>query len=156
VSSLPRTGDTQRVDWESIEFWEWFYDSGADWLQKTPEERRRDMEERWHPDLVLNQDPQVPDTRGEFHGYEGLRAANRELYESWEAIYWQPREVHSLGGDRYLVLLESGARGRASGIELEGGEIGHIVTLRGDRAERMDVFLGWDAARDAAGLDPSE
>jgi hypothetical protein len=67
--------------------------------------------------------------------------ANRELYESWEAISWQPREVHPLGDDRYLVLVETGGRGRASGVELEGGEIGHIVILRGDRAARMDVYL---------------
>jgi hypothetical protein len=38
---------------------------------------------------------------------------------------------------------------------LEGGEIGHIVTLRGEKAERLDTYLGWDAARRAAGLGAS-
>jgi hypothetical protein len=61
----------------------------VDWSSKTPGQRRRDMKERWHPELVLNQDPAVPGTGGEFRGYEGLQAANREMYESWKAISWQ-------------------------------------------------------------------
>ena len=60
-----------RVDLSSIEFWEWFYDSGVDWSSKTPGQRRRDMEERWHPELVLNQDPAVPGTGGEFRRLRG-------------------------------------------------------------------------------------
>jgi hypothetical protein len=31
-----------------------------------------------------------------------------------------------------------------------------MIARRGDRAARMDVYLAWDAARRAAGLDPSE
>jgi hypothetical protein len=116
------------------------------------EERWRATEERWHPDLVLIQSPEMPGTAGEFHGYEGLAAVSRELYESWETIDWRPREVHELGHDRYLVLIEASGRARRSRVELEGGEIGHLVTLRDGKAARLDVNLGWDAARDAAGL----
>ncbi|HEY6672050.1 MAG TPA: hypothetical protein VIZ91_06075 [Solirubrobacterales bacterium] len=29
-------------------------------------------------------------------------------------------------------------------------EVGHIVTLRDGRAERLDTYLSWDAAREAA------
>jgi hypothetical protein len=31
----------------------------------TPEERQRAIEGRWHPDLVLIQDPKMPGTAGE-------------------------------------------------------------------------------------------
>jgi hypothetical protein len=74
--------------------------------------------------------------------------------ESWETIEWQPREVHELGDERYLVLLETIGRARRSGVELEGqaGDVGHIVTLREGKAERLEVYLCWDAAREAAGL----
>jgi hypothetical protein len=140
------------VDPNSLEFWEWFYETGNEGQSWSPEEMREAIEERWHPDLVLIQDPEFPGTAGEFHGYEGLMAANRELLESWESIHWQPREVQDLGGERYLVLVEASARGRGSGIPLEGGEIGHIVQLREGRAERLDTYRGWDAARRAAGL----
>jgi ketosteroid isomerase-like protein len=140
------------VDPTSLEFWEWFYEvanEGAGWR---PEERQRAIEERWHPDLVLIQSPEVPGTAGEFHGYEGLAAVNRELLESWEQIDWRPREVHELGEGRYLVLLETSGRARRSGILLEGGQIGHILTVRDGKAERMEVYMTWQGAREAAGL----
>jgi ketosteroid isomerase-like protein len=130
------------VERESLEFWRWFYRS---------DEEAPSIEERWHPDLVLNQSPDMPGTAGTFPGYEGLRAVNRELHESWEEIAWVPAEVHELGDERYLILLRVSGRGRGSGIELEG-EIGHIVTFRGEKAERLDAYLGWDAAREAAGI----
>jgi hypothetical protein len=140
------------MDPTSLEFWEWFYVTGNEAASMSAEQMQRALEERWHPDLVLIQDPRFPGTAGEFHGYEGLMDVNRELLESYDEIHWRPREVHDLGDDRYLVLLEASGRGRGSGIPLEGGEIGHVVQLREERAERLDTYLGWDAAREAAGL----
>ena len=141
------------MDPRSLEFWEWFYEPANEGASMSAAERQRSTEERWHPDLVLIQSPEMPGTAGEFHGYEGLAAVNRELLESWEVISWRPREVHDLEGGRYLVLIEASGRGRGSGIELGGGEIGHIVTLREGKAERLETHLGWDTAREAAGLD---
>jgi hypothetical protein len=140
------------MDPTSLEFWEWFYEPGNVGASMSPMERQSAMTERWHADLVVTQDPKVPGTAGEFQGYEGLAAMNREQLESWESISWRPREVHDLGEDRYLVLVEASGLGRGSGIQLEGGEVGHIVKLRDGRAERMDTYLSWDEARDAAGL----
>jgi ketosteroid isomerase-like protein len=140
------------MDPTSLEFWEWFYAVANEGPSMSLEERRRAVEERWHPDLVLIQSPEMPGTAGEFHGYEGLSAVNRELYESWETIDWRPREVHELGEGRYLVLLEASGRARRSGVQLEGGEIAHLVTLRDGKAARLDTYLGWEAAREAAGL----
>jgi ketosteroid isomerase-like protein len=135
--------DTGLVDRESLDFWEWFYEPAVD--QSVP------IEERWHEDLVVNQSPDMLDTEGTFHGYEGLRTVNRELQESWENIRWRPHEVHRLDGDRYLVLLMVSTQGRGSGIELES-QVGHIVTFRGEKAARLDTHIGWDEARRAAGL----
>jgi hypothetical protein len=142
------------MDPRSLEFWEWFYSVANEGPSMGHEERQREVERRWHPDLTLIQSPDMLDTAGEFHGYEGLAAANREIFESWETIEWKPRELHELGDDRYLILLQTSGRARRSGLELGGpsGDLGHIVTLRDGKAERMEVFLGWDAARKAAGL----
>lgn len=52
-----------------------------------------------------------------------------------------------------LVPRDSLRRVAAPAASSSREEIGHIVTLRGDQAARMDVYL---AARRAAGLDPSE
>jgi hypothetical protein len=98
------------------------------------------------------QSPEMVGTAREFHGYEGLAAVMRELLESWDEIHWRPDQVHDLGGDRYLVLIEVSGRGRGSGVELDGDQIGHLVTLRDGRAERLEVYRGWDTALEAAGL----
>jgi hypothetical protein len=142
------------MDPGTLEFWEWFYEAANEGRWMSSEERRRAAEERWQPDLVVVQTPDLPDTAGEFHGYEGLAAVNRELFESWESIEWRPVEVEDLGGGRYLVLLETSGRSR-SGVELGGraGDLGHIVTLRDRKAARLVTYRGWDAARRAAGLD---
>jgi hypothetical protein len=97
------------MDPTSLDFWEWFYVTGNEGKSLSAEEMQLAIEERWHTDLVLIQDPKFPGTAGEFHGYGGLMAVNRELIESWDEIQWQPREVHDLGGDRYLVLIEPSA-----------------------------------------------
>jgi SnoaL-like domain len=140
------------MDPRSLEFWEWFYEPVNRGAEMTADERRRAVEERWDPDLVLIQSPEMPGTAGEFHGYEGLAAVMRELLESWDEIHWRPDQVHELGGDRYLVLIEASGRGRGSGLRLGGDRIGHLITLREGRAERLEVYRGWDTAREAVDL----
>jgi ketosteroid isomerase-like protein len=128
----------------SLEWFRWFYAGRLD--------RPGEMEERWHPDLVINQSEEFPDTQGTFRGYEGISAMNRELQESLEYVIWEPVAVEPLGGERYLVTVKTVGKGRGSGIELEG-DIGHIVTLRDGRAQQLDTYLSLDAARAAAALD---
>jgi hypothetical protein len=140
------------MDPTSLEFWHWFYEPANEGATWSAEERRRGIGERWHPDLVLMQSPEMVGTAREFHGYEGLAALMRELLESWDTIEWRPEQVHDLGEDRYLVLIEASGRGRGSGVRLGGDRIGHLITLRDGRAERLEVYRGWDTAREAAGL----
>ena len=136
----------------SLEFWEWFYEPASTGASLSAEDRHRAVEERWHPDLVLIQSPEMTGTAGEFHGYEGLGENMRELLESWDEVAWRPREVHVVGPDRYLVLIEAGGRGRGSGVRLDGHQIAHLVTLREGKAERLQTYIGWDTAREATGL----
>jgi hypothetical protein len=103
------------MDPTSLEFWEWFYEPASEGASLSAEERRRATEERWHPDLVLIQSPEMPGTAGEFHGYEGLAENMREPLESWDHVIWRPREVHDLGRGRYLVLSRPAAAVAAAG-----------------------------------------
>ena len=50
------------MDPASLEFWEWFYVTGNEGKSLSAEEMQRAIEERWHPDLVLIQDAEVPGT----------------------------------------------------------------------------------------------
>jgi ketosteroid isomerase-like protein len=94
----------------------------------------------------------MPGTAGEFHGYEGLAANTRELLDSWDQVNFRPDQVHVVGHDRYLVLVEASGRGRVSGVQLSGDWLGHLVTLRDGKVARLEVYRGWDAAREAAGI----
>ena len=147
------SGDTAPMDPRSLEFWEWFYEPVNRGAEMSAEERRRAVEERWCPDLVLIQSPEMPGTAGEFHGYDGLAANTRELLESWDQVNFRPDQVHVVGRDCYLVLVEASGRGRGSGVLLGGDRLGHLVTLRDGRAERLEVYRGWDEGRQAAGID---
>jgi ketosteroid isomerase-like protein len=140
------------VDPRSLEFWEWFYEPANRGAEMSADERSQAVEERWHPDLTLIQSPEMPGTAGEFHGYEGLAQNTRELLDSWDVVSFRPEEVHVVGDRRYLVLLETSGRGRQSGVALGGDRIGHLVTLREGRAERLEVHRGWDHAKKVAGL----
>ena len=140
------------MDPRSLEFWEWFYEPVNRGAEMSADERRRAVEERWHPDLVLIQSPEMPGTAGEFHGYEGLAANTRELLDSWDQVNFRPDQVHVVGDDRYLVLVEASGRGRGSGVHLGGDWLGHLVTLREGKAARLEVYRGWEDAREAAGV----
>ena len=72
--------------------------------------------------------------------------------EFWDQVHFRPDRVHVVGDERYLVLVESSGRGRGSGVALSGDWLGHLVTLRGGRAARLEVYRGWDEAREAAGV----
>ena len=140
------------MDPRSLEFWEWFYEPVNDGASMSADQRRRAVEERWQPDLVLIQSPEMPGTAGEFHGYDGLAANTRELLDSWDQVHFRPDQVHVVGDDLYLVLVEASGRGRGSGVALGGDQLGHLVTVRDGRVERLEVIRGWDEARRAAGL----
>jgi ketosteroid isomerase-like protein len=101
-------------------------------------------------DVVFNQASEVPGTAGRFEGWDGARAMFAEIADAYEGIVWRPVEVERLPDGRWLVLLEASARGTTSGVPVEV-KIGHICRFTDDdRLRRMDVYLDWDKAREAA------
>lgn len=104
-------------------------------------------------DVVINQAPEVPGTAGRFEGRDGVRATFAEVAEAYEEILWTPAEIERLSDGRWLVLLEVSARGAASGVPMEV-RLGHICRYdedaTGEPLQRMDVYLDWDKAREAA------
>ena len=109
------------------------------------------LEERWHEGVILRQSPDLPGTAGTFEGHEGLRDSLRELGESYADIVWDPVEVRDLGEGRYAVRIAVSAKGHGSGIGLED-ELGHLVELRDGKVFRLDVFMSFDDALEAAGV----
>jgi hypothetical protein len=135
-------------------FFDWFYAPG---IIAAPTEVGPELaEERWHPDVVVVQAAEVPDTAGEFHGYDGLDALFVELSESIERMEWNPVEITPAGKDRFLVDFDPTLHtphGMTLSWHQVGSWIGHLVTLHADgRVLRLEAYLDESKAREAAGL----
>ena len=86
-----------------------------------------------------------PGTR---RGFDAFIEAARKLFEAWE--YWRA-EVDRLEsvGEQVVAVVRYAARGRGSGMEVEGSESA-LWTLRDGKVTRYEWFQGeGDAARAA-------
>ena len=101
-------------------------------------------------DFLLEQSPEIPGTRGAFHGPEGMRRSLQELLDGFDAVRFDPQrfEVH---GDWLIVPVEFWASVR--GVE-QRLEIIHLWQLRDDgKAVRMRVLgVGADPLAEIAKL----
>jgi hypothetical protein len=85
-----------------------------------------------------------------YEGHAGVRRLLATVEEAWEAARFEPQELIDFG-DRYLLLIENGGRGRTSdAIEKHG--IALLMTWRGGMGVRADFYWRQDQALEAAGL----
>jgi ketosteroid isomerase-like protein len=85
-----------------------------------------------------------------YAGASGIREFFRDVAESWASFRFKATDVRDLG-DRVLVLANVQARGRMSGVEVDG-RWAWIVELREGKAASLRGFLDQRKALDAAGL----
>jgi ketosteroid isomerase-like protein len=71
-------------------------------------------------------------------GIEAFRTAVENVAEGWESWSMEPEDFTALG-DQVAVIVRYRARGRASGIEVEGRESA-LFTLRAGRIVRYAWF----------------
>lgn len=114
-------------------------------------ESAKGVVERFDEEILINQSPEVTGTAGSFRGHKGFLALQSEINESYVDVKWEPQEVLDLGVDRYLVLLNVNANGRASGVPMTA-EIAHVVHLKNGKVAQIDAYLGWAKGREAVGL----
>jgi len=89
-----------------------------------------------------------PGTR---RGLSGFADAVEKTYEGWDAWEMKLERLH-VAGDRVAVVVQYRARGRGSGVELEGRESA-LWTIRDGKAVRYEWFHGPTDALDAIGLE---
>jgi len=77
---------------------------------------------------------------GTHHGLAAFRRAVERVLESWETWQMEP-EVLKAAGDKVAVVVRYRARGRESGVEVEGRESA-LWTLRDGRVVRYAWFHG--------------
>ena len=78
------------------------------------------IEELWADDVELD----FSASRSPYAGvYEGKKEARRFLEETisaWETVRWEPKEIVAVGRDEVLIDNVMKARGRGSGVDVEG------------------------------------
>jgi ketosteroid isomerase-like protein len=108
----------------------------------------------YHPDVELDASrvgiPGVAGKAGVSRGHEGLRTFFQEWHEAWGEIEYSYEELIQ-AGEQVISIVSRHARGRASGIEVEGS-FALLWTLRDGKVARVVWFLTRADALEAAGL----
>jgi ketosteroid isomerase-like protein len=85
-----------------------------------------------------------------YRGREEVSGAFSVTWEAWELFRLEEHEVRDLG-DSVLWLGRAHLRGGASQVELDQ-EFAVRFEIQDGKVVRMEGFLAWDEAREAAGL----
>jgi ketosteroid isomerase-like protein len=90
-----------------------------------------------------------------YRGAEGIRRWIADLADHWEYFECYPLEYHDLG-DRVIAFGHWRARGRASGVEVEGQPATWLAWVEDGLLSRWRTFTDRDEALDAAGVTERE
>jgi ketosteroid isomerase-like protein len=101
------------------------------------------------PEVEVHDRPEVPDA-GSYHGHEGVLAALRQSFDTFDEFRIVPEQFID-AGDRVVVIIRMMGRGRASGVGVED-RIAHLWRIRDGRAIHLQVYSDPGAALAAVGL----
>jgi ketosteroid isomerase-like protein len=88
---------------------------------------------------------------GTSRGHEGLRAFDRELRQAFDDFETNYEELID-AGERVVSVSRYRARGRRSGLEIDGPLQFGIWTIRDGKITRVEWFDSREEAMEAAGL----
>ena len=97
------------------------------------------------PDIVWN-----PVEESSAQGHDAGRASTERWKSEWDDYELIPEDFADMG-DRVVATVGFRARGRGSGIEVDG-RLYDVFTLRDGKIVRMDQFTEQSEALEAAGL----
>jgi ketosteroid isomerase-like protein len=84
-----------------------------------------------------------------FEGYDGFRRLLAQNSEMFAEYFNEPEELIEVSDEKLVVMVRSGARGRLSGVEVEG-RLAHLWTLRNRKVIRFQSFRTREDALRAA------
>ena len=97
------------------------------------------------PGIVWNPIEELPT-----QGHDAVRASLAHWKAEWDDYRLMPEEFVDMG-DRVVVTVRLGGRGRGSGVEIDA-RFYDVYTLRDNKIVRMDQFKERSEALAAAGL----
>jgi ketosteroid isomerase-like protein len=86
----------------------------------------------------------------EAYGRERLRLSLASLFEAWESYRLDIEEIRD-AGDRVLAIVREVARGRASGVEIDG-RWGYVIDVEEGQIVRIEAYRDPDLAAQRAGV----
>jgi ketosteroid isomerase-like protein len=87
----------------------------------------------------------------EAYGRERLRRSLASLFEAWESYRLDVEEIRD-AGDRVLAIVREVARGRASGVEIDG-RWGYVITVEEGQIIRIEAYRDPALAAQRAGVE---
>jgi ketosteroid isomerase-like protein len=110
------------------------------------------------PEIEVSDRQSVPD-RMTHHGLSGMKDLVDSAMEAFGELRLEPEEFLEVGSDRVLVVLRQHARGRASGVQVEG-QVAHLWTMERGTPVQLKIYRDRETALDviakAAGRPPSD
>jgi ketosteroid isomerase-like protein len=85
-------------------------------------------------------------------GRARMREALGSLFEAFESYHLDLEQLHDVG-DRVVAVVREVARGRASGLEVDG-RWGYLVTVENGEIARIEAYRDAALALEAAGMSP--
>jgi ketosteroid isomerase-like protein len=89
--------------------------------------------------------------RGIYLGREDAREILAVFWDAWESITPLSTEYIEVG-DKVVLALRARFQGRGSGVEVEGGGMGAVLTLRNGKIVRYQQCQSKAEALEAAGM----
>ena len=105
------------------------------------------------PDIVLKEWVEAPGAQT-YHGFEGVRAAISNWFETWEWMQVEIKDIAEVGDDSVLLTLYQRAKGTGSGIEVDLTTFS-VYRFRDGKVKGIELYIERDAELEAAGLTPN-
>jgi uncharacterized protein len=86
-------------------------------------------------------------------GRDRMRQSLESLFEAWESYHLQVERIHEVG-DRVVAVVREVARGRASGLEIDG-RWGYLITVGDGQIVRIEAYRDASLALQMAGVGES-
>jgi ketosteroid isomerase-like protein len=84
------------------------------------------------------------------YGRDRMRESLRSLFDAWESYQLEAERIEELG-ERVVVIARETARGRASGVEIDG-RWGYVLTVAGGLIVRVEAYRDAEQALEVTGL----
>jgi ketosteroid isomerase-like protein len=89
----------------------------------------------------------------ELIGRNRMRDSLRSLFDAWESYHLEAERLEDLG-DRVVAIVRETARGRASGVEVDG-RWGYVLTVADGQIVRVEAYRDAGQALQVTGLSDS-